>query len=128
MIKYTIYILIMGLKKTVLITGVSRGIGYATTMYFLNKKYNVIGTSKNPDLIKINHPNFYLYQCNFLNKESIKKCIKDIDTFKIDILINNAAILLESNDNITIDIEKLRQTFEVNVFGLIDFVKGFIPY
>ncbi|WP_419420966.1 SDR family NAD(P)-dependent oxidoreductase [Legionella sp. D16C41] len=110
--------------KTVLITGVSRGIGLATAKLFLAKDYKVIGTSTTGQA-EINHRNFTIFTLDLAQAESITDFVNNID--EIDILINNAAVLLDDWQEITIDLCALKKTFEINVFGTIELTEQCLP-
>lgn len=105
--------------KTVLITGISRGIGKALAKKFLNEEYFVIGTSLD-GISDLSNKSLKVLQLDLTDKKSIENCVSAID--KIDILINNAGILCD--DEITeLKNDKLRQTLEVNLIGTSDFTE-----
>ena len=105
--------------KSVVITGVSRGIGKALAQKFLNEGYFVIGTSISGD-VDFSNENLKILQLDLSDKKSIEKCTREIE--KVDILINNAGALFD--DEITeLKNDKLRQTLEVNLIGTSDFTE-----
>jgi NAD(P)-dependent dehydrogenase (short-subunit alcohol dehydrogenase family) len=106
--------------KTVLITGASRGIGLATAEKFLAEGWRVFGTSTTGN-IAINNSHFTAYQLDIANKESIQEFLWELTKgmINIDCLVNNAGIAPDGSTE-GIDLEKIRRTFEVNVFGLLD--------
>lgn len=110
--------------KTVLITGVSRGIGLATAKKFLDEGYFVLGTSTSGGS-DLNHDNLKMFQLDLSAPESIKTAVEHISQFgeKPDILINNAGINVEEWEEVVLDISKLRQTLEVNLIGTADFTE-----
>ncbi len=112
--------------KTVLITGVSRGIGKALTEKFLKEGHYVIGTSTDGNS-DIKSDNLKIVKIDLSNSESITECVNEIKFLnkKIDILINNAGILVDRNFN-TVNIENLRKTLEVNLIGTITFTEQII--
>ena len=57
------------MNKTILITGASRGIGFALTQQFLDKGYTVIGTSRTGEIENLAHPNFTVMKLD-LSKEA----------------------------------------------------------
>lgn len=113
--------------KTILITGISKGIGKALTEKFLKEGHYVIGTSTDGNS-DIKNDNLKIVRLDLSNSESITECIKEIKSLdkKIDILINNAGILVDRNLNV-VNIDNLRKTLEVNLIGTIDFTEQIIP-
>lgn len=117
--------------QTVLITGISRGIGRSLAQKFLSEGYFVIGTSLQ-NVIDFEHENLKVFQLDLSSDLSIDNCVKEIKNFdnpnltdgqrKIDILINNAGVL-EDEEEIVVVKEKLRKTLEVNLIGTIDFTE-----
>lgn len=54
------------------------------------------------------------------NAQSIRAFVNDIAQLEVDVLINNAGVLLESGEEKVITTETLRKTFNVNLFGTIE--------
>ena len=117
------------MKKVVLITGASKGIGKALTEKMLNKNYFVIGTSRNGKIIDFKHKDFYPLKLDLSNRESIENAHKEIfENFKhIDILINNAGIGPDLDTYIT-EKESFNRTFDVNVTGTVFFTEPLIEF
>lgn len=119
------------MKKTILITGASSGIGKATAFHFHQQGWNVIATMRSPeketDLNKLE--NVQLEKLDVLNLSSIEQAINHgISKFgKIDALLNNAGYgaygPLESFPR-----ENIIRQFNTNVIGLIDVSKAIIPH
>ena len=82
------------MKKTVLITGTSSGIGKATVLEFAKMGWNVIATQRHPEneLDFKDLPNVKLCALDVTNLESIKNAISlaEKDFGKIDVVVNNA--------------------------------------
>ncbi len=109
--------------KTVLITGVSRGIGKAAAEKFLKEGWLVIGTSttgKPP----IKNQNLQMHKLDLLDGESIRQLSRK--TGKIDVIVNNAGIFIDRGKN-NISSEALRKTLEVNLIGLADLTDRLLP-
>lgn len=118
---------ILSIMKTIIITGASRGIGLATAKRFLSGGWKVVGTYLN-NKIPIDSPGLISIQMDQSSPESIAgfvKKIKEAD-LKIDALVNNAAIILDDQDE-NIEMEKLRKTFEVDLFGVINLTEQLWP-
>lgn len=119
------------MKKTILITGASSGIGKATAIHFQQKRWNVIATMRTPEketeLNKLE--NVQLERLDVLDLESIDQAIKNgISSFgKIDAIVNNAGYgaygPLESFPR-----ENIIKQFNTNVIGLMDVTKAIIPH
>lgn len=115
--------------KTLIITGISRGIGLATASLFLEKGYHVIGTSTaGKTILTSDRLSVFSLQ---LDDASSFISLKDHllqNSIKVDGIINNAAVLLEAWDDPSIDIQQLRKTFDINVFGTIEFTENLLPF
>lgn len=119
------------MRKTILITGASSGIGKATAIHFQQKGWNVIATMRTPEketeLNKLE--NVHLEKLDVLDVSSIEQAIKNgIAKFgKIDALLNNAGYgaygPLESFPR-----ENIIRQFNTNVIGLMDVTKAIIPH
>ena len=114
--------------KTVFITGVSRGIGKALGQTFLQADYTVLGTSLTGDL-DYEHQNLRALKLDITNEQEIQNVVEFLadEDIKIDILINNAGVLLDENDD-TVVMERLRATLEVNLFGTIAITQAVLPF
>jgi NAD(P)-dependent dehydrogenase (short-subunit alcohol dehydrogenase family) len=110
----------------ILITGASRGIGFALTKLFLEKGYHVIGTSRLGKIENLTHPNLDVIKLDLSDSASVINGVKTVKKlFKIDILINNAGIGPDL-DRYLPDEESFKQTFQVNVTGTVLFTESLI--
>lgn len=114
--------------KTVLITGISRGIGKALKNKFSEEGFDVIGTILDNSNIE-NTQNLNTIKLDLSSSESINTCSKQISLLgkKIDILINNSGVLLDE-DNTSVIIDKLKNTLNINLIGTIDFTEHILPF
>lgn len=116
--------------KTVLITGAGRGLGRAIAELYHQAGFFVIATDINIDLFSSfeREENYLFHQMDVTSEESVKQCSKLLFTKidKLDVLISNAGIfdfypVSESGS------KKLSRIFAVNVFGLVNLTKYFLP-
>jgi len=114
-------------NKTVLITGGNRGIGEAIAYEFAKKNHNIIisycsDENKALDVKKVLETTYKVkvlaIKCDLSNEDEIKNLVnKSIKEFgKIDVLVNNAAIAIDTlfEDKIK---ENFMKTLEVNLVG-----------
>ncbi|MEN9337747.1 MAG: hypothetical protein RIQ41_61 [Candidatus Parcubacteria bacterium] len=113
--------------KTVLITGVARGIGRALAERFMAADYQVIGTVEHETEIAPLQ-NTTTLTLDLASEESIEDCVQTIQAqdIKISILVNNAGTLVDENETAVVR-ETLTQTLAVNLIGTIDFTERIIP-
>ncbi len=120
-------------KKTVLITGASKGIGYETAKAFYENGYNVIinynSSKENAERLAIDLPGSIAVHADVSNPADVKKMFDvALKTFGgVDVLVNNAAI---SHTDVFGDVsyEKWRDIFAVNVDGVFNCTKAALPY
>lgn len=119
------------MKKVILITGASSGLGKATSLFFAQQGWNVIATMRNPEQEQelINQPDIFVTRLDVKDNESIKTAIRQgIEKFgQIDALINNAGYGQQGIFE-AVSPEKVREQFDVNVFGLMDVTRAILPH
>jgi NADP-dependent 3-hydroxy acid dehydrogenase YdfG len=119
------------MKKTILITGASSGIGKATALYFQAQGWNVVATMRNPDTaVELKQLDQVLVvPMDVLDLDSIDQAINlGINHFgTIDVLLNNAGYgaygPLESFKR-----EQILRQFNTNVIGLLDVSRAILPH
>lgn len=115
------------MKKNVLVTGGSRGIGKATVIEFAKKGYNVVINYVSDDnaaktLKKFIVENFdvdvMLCKCDVSNEEDVKTMVKDVVNHfgNIDVLVNNAGIAIDTTFEDKTK-EKFSKILNVNLIG-----------
>ncbi|MDD5462199.1 MAG: SDR family oxidoreductase [Methylococcales bacterium] len=120
----------MGLSKTILITGCSSGIGYATAVVLKNRGHKVIATARKPeDVIRLEQEGFLAVQLDLADSDSIQQGVKhalELCDGKIDALFNNAAFGQPGAvEDLSRDV--LRFQFETNLFGTHELTNRLIP-
>ncbi len=119
-------------QTTILITGASRGIGYDTALQLAKDPANQIYVlSRNEGKLKTlqqaaNSNNVHIIPFDLANFDEKKLSIAFSKIKSIDILINNAGLLINEPFE-TLNIAKWRTIFEVNLFGVVQLVQSLLP-
>jgi len=118
------------MKKTVLITGASSGIGWVTAEYFARNNWNVVATMRHPDKRNIeSNENITYLHLDVTDKKSIADAINTaVEQFnKIDVVINNAGYALYGVFE-AFEEHQIKKQYETNVFGLINVTQAVLPH
>jgi short-subunit dehydrogenase len=117
------------MKKVVLITGASSGIGKETAGLFAQNGFKVLAVARNSDKMKdLELSGCSVFSMDVTNEESIQNSFRKIFTEfdQIDIVINNAGY--SQNGFVEeLTLPQLRRQFDVNVFGLIRITQMVLP-
>jgi len=116
------------MKKVVLITGGSKGIGFACVNEFLKHGWEIITTSRNPPPIKDSRVHFY--KANFYKNNEVIEMAKNVkhDFDEIHAIIHCVGDIIEDNQIKEIDINILNKTFQINFFSAVLIAKEFFDY
>jgi short-subunit dehydrogenase len=118
------------LKKTILITGASGGIGKETTLYFAKNGWTVIATMISIDLADdlVTTPNVFCYELDVTSTESITKAKTTIlnEHKTINVVLNNAGLGYRSFVELSED-NKIDNIVNVNWLGAVKVCRAFIP-
>ncbi|MFA5104495.1 MAG: SDR family oxidoreductase [Candidatus Margulisiibacteriota bacterium] len=114
-------------KKTVLITGSSKGIGKATAELFSKKGWNVAATMRDPGKYAV--PGCLCLELDVTKPDTIKKALKEtLERFgSIDVAVNNAGYGAVGPFE-TSSREQIMRQFETNLFGLMEVTKNVLPH
>jgi NAD(P)-dependent dehydrogenase (short-subunit alcohol dehydrogenase family) len=119
------------MKKTVLITGASSGIGKAAARLFARNGWNVVATMRKPEAETqlTGLDDVLVTRLDVQDRDSIDRAIEaGIAQFgRIDALINNAGFSLFGVFEGT-SREKVQEQFDVNVFGVMDVTRAILPH
>lgn len=122
--------------KTALITGANKGIGFEVAKQLLNKGYKVVLTSRNKtrgaeavNRLKSFKENVMFLLLDVESESSINRAAEQVkeNNIKLDVLVNNAGVLLDSEDFTKISKEKILSTFKINTLGPILVTQQFLP-
>ena len=119
--------------KVALVTGGSRGIGFATAKILSENGATVVITAKNQERLEkasSGIPNSIGIVANIRDKDDVKNVVaKTVEKFgKIDILVNNAGIFPKIKELHKIDEDEWNEVLDVNLSGQFRFTKEAIPY
>jgi len=124
------------MKKTVLITGTSTGVGFELSTLLARNGYKVYATMRNLDkkgkleeAIKNGSLDITIKELDVTKSDTIDKCISEIvkKEGKVDILVNNAgAGFIRTTEQATE--EEIKWQLDVNLLGVIRCTKAVLPH
>jgi len=124
------------MKKTVLITGASRGIGAASAIYFAKMGYDVainfikdeISAKKVLDKVEALGRKGLMLKADVSNQVAVTKMVADATRYfgKIDVLVNNAGIAKQALFTDVTE-EEWNCLFSVNVGGMFHAISAILP-
>ena len=114
------------MKKVILITGGSSGIGKSIGNLLHQRGYVVYGTSRTPE--KVTDSVFPLVALDVRNSESIQSAIAKVvaEQGRLDVVINNAGVGITGPIE-EIPTQEMRNHFETNFYGPIEVMKAVLP-
>ena len=120
-------------EKVVVVTGGSRGIGYAIAKLFSENGAKVVITSQDPHRLEkaaSEIPDSFGIVADIRRKDQVKSVIEQtVERFgKLDILVNNAGIFPKIKRLHEIDEDEWNKVLDVNLTGQFRFTKEAIPY
>jgi NAD(P)-dependent dehydrogenase (short-subunit alcohol dehydrogenase family) len=123
--------------RVALVTGANRGLGLETCRALLRLGLRVVMTGRDEEAIQRarsgigdTSPNLFAVQMDVTDAGSIHSAHRTILSRMgaVDVLVNNAAILLhEDNSVLSIPPDGFKQTFDTNLFGVIEVCRAFVP-
>ncbi len=123
--------------KTALVTGANRGIGFEIAKelaekgfyVFLSARDNEKGNKAVEDLRK---KSFYVefLEMDVSDKKSIERAYSEFKSKSksLDVLVNNAAILIDNCDIINLSLVTFQQTITINTIGPFLVIQAFLPH
>jgi NAD(P)-dependent dehydrogenase (short-subunit alcohol dehydrogenase family) len=124
------------IKKIAIVTGGSRGIGYATASLFVDKGWQVITCSREGEIKQGDRDENWIahIEADLTNATSVNNFIKmvnkHIDGKSIGALINNAGVSPKADNQERLgclngDIDAWRNVFELNFYAPLKLSRGF---
>ena len=113
--------------KTILVSGASSGIGFAICEESKKQGHNVIGISRNINS-QATELGIRSYSVDVTNQNQINELVNNLtsENITIDILINNAGLLIKDKFRDTTD-DTFKKVYDVNVFGLANLTRALLP-
>ncbi|PQJ20652.1 SDR family oxidoreductase [Tenacibaculum sp. SG-28] len=116
--------------KNIIITGTSRGIGFALAQKFAAEGHRVLALSRNTTPIEnLNHKNITAISVDLSKDEAINSAVSFIkkEWKRVDILINNAGLLINKPFE-ELTTEDFENVYRVNVFAVASLTRNVLPY
>ena len=121
------------MKRLIVITGISRGLGRAMTEEFINLGHTVIGCARSKSAVENltnKYGNSHQFSCvNVADEDSVQEWVRYTLTnySPPDLLINNAAIINQPAPVWNIDSEEFSQLIDINIKGVANVIRHFVP-
>ena len=125
-------------SKTALVTGATRGIGYETVRGLAQAGVHTLLAGRDRAKaveaalkLQVEGLPVEAITLDVTNSESIKAAVESVAAKygKLDILVNNAGILLDDSERerSAQTLQVWRDTFDTNVFGVVETTQAFLP-
>jgi NAD(P)-dependent dehydrogenase (short-subunit alcohol dehydrogenase family) len=113
------------MSLNIVVTGTNRGIGLSFCKYFSGLGHNVYGVCRkpSPELEKV--ATTIIEDIDIGNPDSCNSLFEKLSEVKIDLLINNAGILLNETLG-QIDFNSIEKQFQINALGALRITEGLI--
>ena len=114
--------------KTAIVTGASKGVGYATVKLLSENGYKVIAVSRNLSKIsELVSDNIETYQLDVTDSNAIKIFFEKYKDISLDLLVNNAGGGSGPTNIINETPENFRIAYDINVTGPMYLSQLFVP-
>lgn len=114
--------------KTAIVTGASKGVGYATVKRLSSSGYKVIAVSRNlSKLSEIVSDNIELYELDITDSKAIEMFAEKYKDITLDLLVNNAGGGASPTYIINETPENFRKAYDINVTGPMYLSQLFMP-
>ncbi len=126
------------MNRTILITGANRGIGFETAKQLAQMGYQIVLSARNKQklddavqLLSKEYPDIIGLQMDISDEKSLNAAAATLmqQNIKLDVLINNAAILLRGIDTslLSNEISMIEQVIDNNSIGTLAVIRTFFP-
>ena len=117
------------MKKVILLTGASSGIGYDAALALARKGHKVYGAARRVELMEpLKDEGVVPIKMDVTDEQSMQECVQTVLAAegRIDVLVNNAGYGYFGAVE-TVPMEEARRQVEVNVFGLARLCQLVLP-
>jgi NADP-dependent 3-hydroxy acid dehydrogenase YdfG len=120
------------MKQTIVLTGVTKGLGRAMTDGFIKKGYNVIGCGRSSEAINdlnSRYPDHDFQVVDLADNQQVQNWAQDIikQWGSPDFLINNAAMINSPQPLWEVNETEFCQLTDININGVVRVIRGFLP-
>jgi len=114
--------------QTVVITGANRGLGLELARQLHAAGATVIGTARKPDAADdLRELGVRIERLDVADAESVAAFAEALGDLKVDILMNNAGIMLQRTLPIGVDLESMERVLAVNTIGPLRVSQALMP-
>jgi NADP-dependent 3-hydroxy acid dehydrogenase YdfG len=114
--------------KTAIVTGASKGVGYATVKLLSENGYKVIAVSRNLSKVsQIESENVEVYKLDITQPKEIELFFEKYGHLSIDLLVNNAGGGASPTNIINETMDNFKTAYEINVSGPMYLSQLFVP-
>ncbi len=130
----------MNNNKVALITGANKGLGLEMSRQLGDRGFTVLMAARNLKSVEEAAANLaatglkvQAVKLDVTDRDQIQSIAAEIDRQfgHLDVLVNNAGVMLDgewiNNSTNSVSIDTLRQTFDVNFFGLVELTQALLP-
>jgi NAD(P)-dependent dehydrogenase (short-subunit alcohol dehydrogenase family) len=124
-------------KKVALVTGANKGIGYEIARQLCLLDFRVFLTARDQakglnacKKLKGDGMDVEFLRLDVTDPGSIQQAAFEFKTLspKLDVLVNNAGILIDKTDILSLDVKTLHNTIATNALGALLVIQAFAPY
>lgn len=106
------------MTKTAIVTGASKGVGYATVKLLSENGYKVIAVSRNiTEISKLASDNVEVYRLDITKQKEIEDFFEKYKDITLDLLVNNAGGGASPTNIINETMDNFRTAYDINVSG-----------
>lgn len=116
------------MQKTAIVTGASKGVGYATVKLLSENGYKVIAVSRNLSKVsELISENVEVYQLDLTQENQIKQFADKYKDITLDLLVNNAGGGSAPTHIINETMDNFKMAYDINVSGPMYLSQLFVP-